>query len=1073
MPPLTIYKASAGSGKTFRLTLHYLELLFRDPGSYRNILAVTFTNKAASEMKSRILNRLHKLSILTEHDTSKDLEHLSDATGKSPIMIIREAQSLLVSILNDYSRFSVGTIDRFFQSVIRSFAREIGLPLGFTLELDRDRVLAEAVDRMFLRISDDEALRQWLMRFAESRLEQEQNWNFRNDIISLGKELFTESYQQMQMETGREVTRNELEAFIQSLDIIDRETRDRIEHKARETLGEMERYGWSLDTLPGKSRSPAAYFVKAASGERVTLTPGQKTAMYDRSKWLSKSISDPMLDELVDQILITSLKACYELSVIIRSVESVRPYIYTFGILNDIMTSIREITGERNLFLLSDAAYFLRGLVSNNPTPFIYEKTGNTFYHIMLDEFQDTSSFQWENFKPLLNHTLSIGKDNLVVGDIKQSIYRWRNSDWKILAEGVAEAFSGSEILSESLKENWRSREHIVRFNNDLFRYASSAVRDMINSEMKAAQVNEAFTERWSSLVETAYEEVRQAVPEVHAGSGGYVKCVVLESEDDSFEELALEQLPGWITELQLKGYRPGDIAILVRSNLEGERVAHRLMEHAGSEARHPDCSFDFVSNESLFIHRHPAIRFIVHLLTYINHPGDEMNRLHLKYFYTIVSDPTEIDTHRALDPEVTVSDMLPEWFTGQIGSIRRLPLYELVEKVILMFHLDRTVDALPYLQAFQEIILDQQRNEPVNLNDFLLYWQEHGIRKSLTVSEGQDAIRILTIHKAKGLQFKSVIVPFCRWSLTTEGRHETILWCRTENTLFSELPVLPVKYKNDLLETCFASDYLEERIMGYVDSLNLLYVALTRAEEALIVGIEELDHDKEPSGAGQLIKRALERKAVCSGAKDETMQYVDGAYLLGAPERKSSVDDPPAVSWKIGEYPVEISADRLRLRLKSADYFIRRSEGVERQVDFGNMMHELLRRVERSEDLERVVKEYHSRGFIDDPTRERLTGFLKEKLSGNRVRHWFTSEYRVINERDIINRSGDLYRPDRVMIGDRNAVVVDYKFGEEVEKAHQRQVRKYMNLLAEMDHEHIEGYIWYVMKDDIIKITE
>jgi ATP-dependent exoDNAse (exonuclease V) beta subunit len=1063
MPPLTIFKASAGSGKTYMLTLHYLELLFRDPRSYRNILAVTFTNKAASEMKSRILERLHSLSCLSGDESSEDLEHLVRSTGKTSEAIIAEARSLLVSILNDYSRFSVGTIDRFFQSVIRSFAREIGLPLGFSLELDRDRILSEAVDRMFLRIADDAELREWLMRFAESRLENEQNWNFRNDIVSLGKELFTERFQQMQLEAGDGVTREVLKGFIETLDRIEKETRQRIIRLSEATLDEQQKRGWPLDRLPGKSRSPAAFFTQAAAGERIVLTPGQKTAITDREKWLATSGNDPGMELLVDDVLMPALKGCDELSVVIRSVQSIRPYIYTFGILRDILESIREITGERNLFLLSDAAYFLRGLVSNNPTPFIYEKTGNTYYHIMLDEFQDTSAFQWENFKPLLNHTLSLGKENMVVGDVKQSIYRWRNSDWKILAEGILQAFDDRQIHTTSLSENWRSAEQIVHFNNDLFRYTAEIIRTMINREIGDAAADSGFADRWNTLVDTAYAGVVQDLPSSKSGSGGYVKCTVLDDREEAFDEQALKLLPEWITELQLKGFRPGDIAVLVRSNHEGERVAHRLMEHAKSDDCHPDCRFNFVSNESLFVHRHPVIRFLVHLLTYINTPGDALNHIHLKYFFTEVTDMTTEEFHRAMEPGVAVSELLPERITAELDSIRRLPLYEMVEQLIIEFGLHRTSDALPYLQAFQEIILEQQRKDPVNLNDFLLYWNEYGVKKALTVSEGQDAIRILTIHKAKGLQFKAVLLPFCRWSLTTEGRHETILWCRTENTLFSDLPVVPVKYRKDLLETCFADEYLEERIMGYVDNLNLLYVALTRAQEALFLGIRDLQEDRDPGDAGQLIRRFLDQER-WEGAFDR----VSGTFTIGGIPTPPSGSEALPPEWRLGDYPVEVSGERLKLRLRSTDYFARKAEDLEEQMDFGNMMHELLRQVVYREDIDRVVETYQTNGLIDEKTKKEMGTFLNQKLAGEQVKEWFSDRFSVINERDIIRHDGALYRPDRVMIEGRRAVVVDYKFGEEKESRHERQVRQYMDLLAELGFDPVEGYLWYVMLDEI-----
>jgi ATP-dependent helicase/nuclease subunit A len=504
MAPLNIYKASAGSGKTFKLTLGYLELLFKDPQSYRHILAVTFTNKAASEMKSRILERLHAISVVQNGEESEDLDLIIESTEMSREKIIQTSRELLVKILNDYSRFSVGTIDRFFQGVIRAFTREIGLPAGFNLELDRDRILSEAIDRMFMSLGNDKELLNWLLRLAETRIEAAKGWNFKAEILSLGKERFSEGYQEIMLEKDAVVTREQLKKFIKDLEKLGADSMDSIKRIASESLEALNASEFTSDSFLGKSRGPAFYFEKVISEDKLQMTPGQKLAKEDVYKWISAKDSNQAKFHFAETVFMPAFRDIYEHLIVYNSVAEVSQYIYALGILGDLSEHILAITDEKNLFLLSDASRFLKGLIGDNPTPFIYEKTGNYIDHIMLDEFQDTSVFQWDNFRPLLEHTLSTGKENIVVGDVKQSIYRWRNSDWKILADVVAKSFPGQKVVQESLASNWRSNELIIRFNNTIFSSAPTLIRNLISKAMEGARVSDEFKDRWTRLLDVA-----------------------------------------------------------------------------------------------------------------------------------------------------------------------------------------------------------------------------------------------------------------------------------------------------------------------------------------------------------------------------------------------------------------------------------------------------------------------------------------------------------------------------------------------------------------------------------------
>lgn len=1073
MAPLSVYKASAGSGKTYRLTLGYLELLFRNPLAYRNILAVTFTNKAASEMKSRILEQLHALSCLKDGETNDVLQALERSTGKTREQIVAGAGDLLVRILNDYSRFSVGTIDRFFQGVIRAFTREIGLQAGFSLELDRDRILGEAVDRMFLDLGDDKELLDWMLKLAETRIEASRGWNFKNEILGLGQELFSEAYQEVMLEKQVSTGRDQLEDFIDSLTVLSTQVEEQMKSLAGDIIGQMEAAGYAPEDFFRKASGPAGFFGKVASGEKDRLTPAVREAITDPFKWISKKEPDAGKLRFAEEILMKGLGAIFNLTVLHQSAEEVRQYIFALGILNDISAQILDITDEKNQFLLSDAARFLKGLIGNNPTPFVYEKTGSYIDHIMLDEFQDTSVFQWENFRPLLEHTLSTGNENIVVGDIKQSIYRWRNSDWKILAETVGRSFPGHMIVFEPLVQNWRSRELVVRFNNTLFSRAPEIIRELVDVATSQARVDDAFRERWGGLLTTAYKGVVQEIPAKSKNTGGYIRAEILEDSAMKQRDPALRRIPQWIMELEDAGYDAGDIAILVRTNDEGADVARVLME-TDHENFGTEYNFNFISNESLFLHRNTAVKLILCVLKYLQDERDELNNITLCYYHRLLMEG-EAATPVALAPGHTLGEELGEDFIRRVPEMRRLPLFELVEFLISYFSMDARMADLPYLQAFQEVVLELQQDEPGSLHDFLRYWSEYGTRKSITVSQDQDAIRIITIHKAKGLQFKAVLIPFCNWELTSSGSgfNDRILWCDTSGTPFEQLPVVPLKFKKDLGDTLFAEAYMEELIMGYVDNLNLLYVAFTRAEEAMIVGLPGNAVEGKMRRAGELVMGAA-RVAKETGdplLMDLHAHVSVNGFEIGKLERFGADEHQPAGPWIISGYPVKFRNESLRLRMKSTDYFLQQGTEGGDHLDFGNVMHELFGKIKTPADVEKAVQQYVREGLLTLEDGEKLHKLVIEKLATPGVEEWFAANARVLNEKDIIS-GGATFRPDRVTIFDDRVIVTDYKFGEMELAKYDRQVGRYVKLLREMGYENVEGRIWYVMLGKIVKVV-
>jgi len=1070
MSPLNIYKASAGSGKTFALTMEYLKLLFRHPGVHRHILAVTFTNKAAGEMKHRILSRLSALSHYSLGESMEEMKQLVEETGMDERAISVRAGELLDIILNDYSGFSVGTIDKFFQSVIRAFTREIGIQPGYNLELDHPRVLSLAVDRMFQDLGNHPELQAWLIRYAEERMEESKSWNFKQEIIQLGMQLFKESFQELFLKHSiSELNKENLDLFLQDLIQVEKQTRSEMKARGKEALQQMGRLNLSPEDFHLKSKSPASLFLIAEKGEDVPFTESKLLALELPEKWLKKDSSQAMI-ALTEEQLIPLLNDIYSLQVSLNTVAVVRANFYTLGILVDTWEYVRAYTRERNLFLIADSSRFLRGIIGGNQVPFVYERTGSRFQHIMLDEFQDTSLFQYDNFRPLLDNSLAAGQQNLVVGDVKQSIYRWRNSDWKILATELEHDFRHQEVHIRTLTRNFRSREQIIRFNNTVFQQASELLSTLIGRELLASPITRNEAEQEMERFRRAYEDVVQEIPEHQMGTGGFIKGVFFEKDERSFREQVLDVLPQWVEEIRQSGIEPGETAILVRTRKEGVAVANKLLEHArlSGEA----FNLRLISNESLLLVHNNSVTLLVSLLRYLVQPDHEINNTLLKYHCYLLGTKKDMDSAQLFGVDIPPEHFFPEHFSEQIDLLRQLPLYELIESLIEEFSLGGRAEDLPYLQAFQDVVIDLQRREPVGISDFLDYWEQHGAKRSIAVSEESNALRILTIHKAKGLEFKAVIVPFCDWEVTTDHRNSEILWCSTEGTVLDRIPMLPVRFTSRMIHTLFAPAYYRERMKGYMDKLNLLYVAFTRARDLLYLGIPRKE-DPGVRSTGDLLRTILSGNPEKQPSTAPLHSCLDGNVMtigkMPVYPSQLPVEDP----WQFRSYPVNRDTRGMKVRLRSDQYFVD-EEGIFRtERMYGTMMHQIFSRILSAKDLGSVLDAMQKEGQVPGKEREALEILIRQKLNGPVVKHWFSGKEstQVINERAILCGHGAILRPDRVIVEDDRATVIDFKFGEKEKPSYISQMRSYMEQLREMDYKQVEGYLWYVTLDKTIKI--
>lgn len=1071
MPPLILYKASAGSGKTYALTLEYLRLLLLHPRIHRQILAVTFTNKAAGEMKSRILSRLHELSLATETAASRELEELVQSTGLDPGTIRRRSGELLKGILNDYSGFSVGTIDKFFQSVIRSFANELGMQPGYNLELDHDRILSLAVDRLFQDLTDDTDLREWLIRFAEDQIEEGRSWNFRQNIINLGQQLFRESFQELFMSADYSgFSKEHLNLFIRDLDQLKIQVDDAFRNIGMRSLEAIREKGWNVTDFRLKERSPASLFLTAGSGEVPAFTESKIQSLYDKGKWLNKG-APADLDQLTGEVLMPALRQLHTKWVIRNSILAVKRNLYTLGILDDLSERVREYTRERNLFLIADSSRFLKGIIGSNPVPFIYERTGNRYSHLMLDEFQDTSRFQYDNFRPLIDHSLASGNSNLVVGDLKQSIYRWRNSDWNILAARLNRDFRHQELREILLDKNYRSREMIIRFNNSVFQLAPEILEDNILNNLRESAEPEPDETAFELC--NAYEDAVQKIPSGQTGSGGLVEIELFpENKEKTFRELVCTKLPHWIEEILESGVRPGEIAILVRTRKEAIAISSAILEHA--RKRKDSRKFRIISDESLLLMHSPAVNLIIALIRYLVAPGDDLNNALLKYLCQLNGLGTDHSVGHLLDKGIAVESILPDVFTDSLDGLRVLSLFELTESLISIFGLDARAGDLPYVQAFQDLILERTRREPVGIMEFIDYWDQKGRLKGIHGSEEADAIKILTIHKAKGLEFKAVIVPLCDWEMVAAGRRQQILWCTTEGTPFRKIPLIPIHNPGKPDNTLFARDFTSERVKGYMDNLNLLYVAFTRARDMLYIGLPLPDKEREEvRTTADLVRSLLSKKPGKEPALEPLNSYRKGHTIrIGSCRTgdRTGTEEPLPVRMA---YPVSRKSPDLRIRTRNEAFFLDDAGVYRTDRMYGNLMHRVFSRIRTAADIDPVLLRLQKEGYLSSREADDLGSEIRKRIALPEVRDWFsiakgTSLY---NERTLFCGDGNSLRPDRVMVTGKAARVVDFKFGMKEEKRYLNQVEGYMVQLEQLGYAPVEGFVWYVVMDKVTRI--
>lgn len=1077
---LNIYRASAGSGKTYRLTQDYIHLLF-DPKRervHRRILAVTFTNKATDEMKTRILKELHVLSQGEKSDYRAGLMekfHLDEEAVNS------RAKHILTSILHDYSSFSISTIDRFFQQVIRSFARDIGVHGGYNLELDNSSTLEQSVDNLFLDLSKDEnrQLLQWLTSYAEERIEQSENWNMRGNILDLGQEIFKESYQHKAEDTNKKLHEREfLTNYRKSLREIKTSFEANVKQTATEGLNIMARNGLSHDDFAYKTTNVLEKLVKG----KLEISNRFIGFADDVSNCYTKSKPQDV-KSTIESAYNNGLGKCFQQIVELlgvgivtyNSAVMVLKHINTLGILSDLAVQIKKLTDEQNTMLISDSNMLLNKIIDNSDTPFVYEKTGIHIDNFMIDEFQDTSTLQWKNFQPLLDNSLSAGKFNLVVGDVKQSIYRWRNSDWKLLDEQILTDFRPEQIHEENLETNWRSDKHIIDFNNSFFRRATQLLQSKLNKNLQAVLPVYPALEALTHKIEHAYANIHQQTSP-KAGTGRVqVSFIERDENDDGWKAESLNRLPVMLEDLQERGYRPADICILVRTNREEQDVIHKLLNYKTTAEAKPEFCYDIMGNEGLLIGAAASVRFVLGILQLFVNPADSIQQTIVNYEYArgrqgkSENEALNACFSKEKGGENLFSPLFTETENASLKQLQNNSLFDMVEQIISLFGVGEWHHEAVFVQAFQDVVFRYTTGKTADLNSFLTWWKKSGMKQCISTPDNQSAMRIMTVHKSKGLDFRVVVMPFCDWDL--DSRMRNILWCEPAQAPFNELPLLPIEYGSKLGQSIFAESYFNEQMHLFIDNLNVAYVAFTRAKNELVCiapapkkEVESLDKINSLSAlltaCFSVETPGLDAEIISLAKNYDTTSKI---FELGEQAPVVYLDKPASdINKKINSYPSVGSAERLRIRHQSLDYLLENQQLTDSRLNYGLIMHDVLRKITCKSDQGKAILDIIREGRISESESATVVEEMEKFWSLPETTDWFADDVRVLNETTILIPNGEQYRPDRVVIRGKKATIVDYKFGEKESKTYQKQVKQYMNLIAEMGYK-TSGFVCYV----------
>lgn len=1018
-----IYNASAGSGKTHTLVKEYLKIVLGNPYSFKNILAITFTNKAVNEMKERILTNLFDFSLADPSTKNQNLfKELLAELQLTPDILRKKSEDTLKHILHNYAYFDVSTIDKFTHRVIRTFAKDLKLPQNFEPVVETNLLLDEAVSRVIQKAGSDDQLTKVLVEFALEKIDDNRSWDIAFDLDQIGKLIFQENH----AAHLEKLTTKRMEDFLDLKKIV-AEKISSAEKKmigtAEEILTKIKNSGLQFEDFSG------SYFPKFMQ----RIVDGDFNIDLKKA-WIAKFDSSPLYPQrvaeetksILDNLQDNFVSLFLEIQSIIPDylfLKNVYRNIVPLTVLNIIQKEVDAIGRERDQIPIFKFNQIISKEIKNQPAPFIYERLGEKYKHYFIDEFQDTSATQWYNLIPLINNALaSEGGTLFLVGDAKQAIYRWRGGKAEQLLAMANEAENPFVIhpVTERLDTNYRSLDQVVEFNNDFFTWSSAHLSN--------------------SVYENLFIEGNEQ--KTNSKKGGLVKIHFVEkTAEKNLDELYCEQVYSFIKEARGKGHPLGDITILVRSNKKGVLLADYLSEE----------DIPIISSESLLLNSSSKVRFLINLLQYAN----SLKEAAIAYEILSFLAPSNEEKHQFISGNLNrLEKILNEEFDFSLGSIERLSTYDGLEYAIRQFDLAPSSDA--YIVFLMDFVLDVEQKEGGAVHSFLRHWEKKKEKLAIASPENMDAIRIMTIHKAKGLEFPVVIFPFVNERIYK--RTEKKIWAPTDAEEMNGFDELLLVEKDELSK--YANEtavvFEEEKQKMELDAMNVLYVALTRAEKALYIVSEkkpkQSSNQKINSYSDLLINYLIEKNLW----NNENATYNFGALEVSNEVKAENNNNDLQYQYSYRDRP------NFNIITKSGMLW---DDDRKEAIEHGTFIHYILSLIKTHKDLDIALAKVLRDGDIAKSQLAQTKKKVEEVLRHPELTEFFTEKYNVMNERAILTKEGKLLRPDRISILNNELTLIDYKTGMKNPK-YKEQLYAYSDALENMGFSVKKKIIVYINEE-------
>lgn len=1051
--PILVYRASAGSGKTFTLVAHYLSYLLSSPSptTFAHVLAVTFTNKATAEMKSRILETLYGIAHdLNESESS--LKMLTALTQLSEATLKTRAQSALTAILHGYHRFAISTIDAFQKKLVQGIALELGLPAGFQVDIDMEQAIHDAVEQLFAHLQVGSPEFSWIVENINKRLDEDRKWDMRQEVEDFAlSNLLNEHVLQNETALLSALQGGKAQSYEKQLFALKTQAKSELTALAKRWDEALSEKGIENKTF-SRGSSFATYINRIKTCDSTEPTDFILTRLEDEDAWLTKdSRKDaslralvPFFMELLGEIEAGRKKWLSQYN----SANLTLAHLPSLYLLFSIDRSIRQQREERGHFMLSRIPILIHNLQGNSDASFVFEKAGIRFEHILMDECQDTSQVQWENFKNLFLQNAATGQTDLLVGDAKQSIYRWRGSDYRLLENVKDDADLGKRVNTHTLDSNYRSARTIVEFNNSFFSTMSCELSSTLPE------------------IENIYAEVEQKAHKTNVEG-----CVNLQlyapTDDKNVARRAMSDMAQEMLALHEKGLPFGQMIVLTRTNQQLKTFIDFCMEEG--------LDLPLVSEEAFQLDASVGVLTLMEALRLLTDPNNLVAQTFITYQYERFTNKNiSVSLPRAAKkPEA----ILPLDLKSHREQLLSMPLVELIELLILKFGINEWTGQAPYVHALLDEVMTFATEHMAHAADLVDEWDDHMHTTKIPVT-GSDGVRLLTIHKAKGLEAHTVFLPFCDWELApTRGPKQTF-WCEPTEPPYDQLPTVPINKVKAAALSIYKQSYRNELHDESIESINLLYVAFTRAKSNLYIyaPLATLKKNGTDSTVAHVIRRVINQSKPIADDQDFSLQF--GTPQTTADEKKAG-SNPLRQQVDVCPQSLHIYESTLEFKQSNESFELTQGEAGEqddphRYILRGKLLHKIFSSIHTRSEAAQVFEYFRQQSeFCNENLIDEAKRLFRNGMEDERIADWFDERWEVRNESDLLLPANEGYgvrRPDRVLIGhEGQAVVIDFKFATP-RPEHGRQVSEYKDLLARMGYADVKGFLWYVYPN---KVTE